>query len=272
MADRVARIAVGLYPREWRQRYAEEVLDVLDQHRVRGRTVLNLVVHAVAARFDPAYRQQRSETSIRARTFLLGAAAFVAILAVAFGGYALTFREPTGFGVAGAHDLAYTGDGRLLATTSGAQTVVLWDVADPVHPTVVSTVDGSGAAAIAFSPDGHTLATANRSGHTTLWTVNDPSHPAITTTVEADITNGAFSGVSENPVALAFGSDGSTLLVVLGNELATAWNVGDLDHVSYLGDRTRTGAGPGQFRISPDARTVVSAASGQETITIWAVR
>ena len=36
LADRLSRAVVGCYPRRWKQRYAAELLDVLDQHR-RGR-------------------------------------------------------------------------------------------------------------------------------------------------------------------------------------------------------------------------------------------
>jgi hypothetical protein len=32
-AARLSRFLVGCYPRRWRERYREEMLDVLDQHR-----------------------------------------------------------------------------------------------------------------------------------------------------------------------------------------------------------------------------------------------
>ena len=42
LADRLSRAVVGCYPRRWKQRYAAELLDVLDQHRAGPRTVLSL--------------------------------------------------------------------------------------------------------------------------------------------------------------------------------------------------------------------------------------
>ena len=42
LADRLSRAVVGCYPRRWKQRYAAEMLDVLDQHRAGPRTVLSL--------------------------------------------------------------------------------------------------------------------------------------------------------------------------------------------------------------------------------------
>ena len=38
LADRLSRAVVGCYPRRWKQRYAAELLDVLDQHRAGPRT------------------------------------------------------------------------------------------------------------------------------------------------------------------------------------------------------------------------------------------
>src|SRR5215831_16102484 len=115
VALRVARLVVRLYPRRWRQRYAEEVLDVLNQHHVRIRTVLDLTVNAVAARLDPEYRH-----SIRARFVVRGAGVLVAVLGASYGLYAVIFHEETAFGVTGAHAVAYSADGRLVATVSGA--------------------------------------------------------------------------------------------------------------------------------------------------------
>ena len=59
LAARLSRKLAGCYPRRWRQRYGEEMPDVLDQHRPTARTVLNLAVGAVSTHLDPAYRTER---------------------------------------------------------------------------------------------------------------------------------------------------------------------------------------------------------------------
>jgi capsular polysaccharide biosynthesis protein len=59
LAARLSRFLVGCYPRRWRQRYAEEMLEVLGQHRPTARTVLNLAAGAVSAHLDPAWRARR---------------------------------------------------------------------------------------------------------------------------------------------------------------------------------------------------------------------
>src|SRR5580704_8630671 len=48
-AARLSRFLVRCYPPRWRQRYAEELLGVLDQHQPTSRTVLNLWAGAVSA-------------------------------------------------------------------------------------------------------------------------------------------------------------------------------------------------------------------------------
>jgi len=58
LADRLSRAVVGWYPRRWKQRYAAELLEVLDQHRARPRTVLSLAGGALSTHLDPDYRMQ----------------------------------------------------------------------------------------------------------------------------------------------------------------------------------------------------------------------
>ncbi len=55
LAARLSRTLVGCYPRRWRQRYGEELLEVLDQHHTGMQTVLNLAASALGAHLDPAY-------------------------------------------------------------------------------------------------------------------------------------------------------------------------------------------------------------------------
>jgi uncharacterized oligopeptide transporter (OPT) family protein len=46
------------YPRRWRERYQEEMLAVLAQHTISLITLLDLLLGALDARLDPAYRTQ----------------------------------------------------------------------------------------------------------------------------------------------------------------------------------------------------------------------
>lgn len=76
-------------------------------------------------------------------------------------------------------------------------------------------------------------------------------------------------GVSGPEARLAFSSDGRTLNTVLGRVKSTRWDVTDPARCARLGaDIRRDNAGPGQFRLTPDGRAVVSAARGEDTIRV----
>jgi hypothetical protein len=54
-----------LYPLAWRQRYQEEMLALLEQHHVTWRTVVDLLLGAVEARFDPHFKTaSRSDPTV----------------------------------------------------------------------------------------------------------------------------------------------------------------------------------------------------------------
>jgi WD40 repeat protein len=59
--------------------------------------------------------------------------------------------------------VAFSPNGRTLATASNDKTTKLWDVTDPAHPALSATLTAhsGGVDGVAFSPDGRTLATAS---------------------------------------------------------------------------------------------------------------
>lgn len=118
--------------------------------------------------------------------------------------------------------VAFSPDGRTLATGNSRGTVTLWNATDPNHLTRRGsplTVPGGSLWSVAFSPDGHTLAAAGHTDNGTinLWNVTDPDHP---TAIGRPLT------VETGFVAvLAFSPDGHTLAATTDDGVATLWDL-----------------------------------------------
>ncbi len=197
LAARLSRFLVGCYPPRWRQRYAEELLEVLDQHQPTARTVLNLWDGAVSAHLDPAWRAEWHPL-IRLRRWapVLAIVAVVLLLPVGCFGYGAWQEKygspmPISDGVSG---MAFSPDGRTVAVINPALEV--WDVADRAHPKLLNYTHGDdtvGGADPAFSPDGRVLATCG--GAVTLWNVADPARFTQIAVLPADPQRGERGGV-----------------------------------------------------------------------------
>ena len=65
LAARLSRALVACYPPRWKQRYREEMLDVLDQHRASPRTVLSFA-STTSATGPAAHEALRLQQTTRA--------------------------------------------------------------------------------------------------------------------------------------------------------------------------------------------------------------
>ena len=91
LAARLSRALVACYPPRWKQRYREEMLDVLDQHQASSRTVLSLVGGALTAHLDPSYRMGRPVIKNKGvRALLIAAAGCMAVIAPVYGVFTYT--------------------------------------------------------------------------------------------------------------------------------------------------------------------------------------
>ena len=119
--------------------------------------------------------------------------------------------------------VAFSPDGRLLATASDDGTARLWDPATGEHLRTLTGHAGP-VSGVAFSPDGRLLATASRDGTARLW---DPATGEHLRTLTGHA--GAVCGV-------AFSPDGRLLATASGDGTARLWDPATGEH-----QRTLTG-------------------------------
>ncbi|WP_067008497.1 helix-turn-helix domain-containing protein [Streptomyces cellostaticus] len=162
--------------------------------------------------------------------------------------------------------VAFSPDGRTLATGAGDNTIRLWNLADPAHPVPLGrplTGHTGWVYWLQFSPDGHTLASASRDRTARLWDVRDPLHPTA--------LGRPLPGHRDFVFSVSFSRDGRTLATASHDRTVRLWDVSDPAHARALG-HPLTGAADSvaSAAFSPDGRTV--AAPGHDhMIRLWNV-
>lgn len=280
LAERLCRALVGCYPHRWRQRYAAEMLDVLDQHRAGSRTVLSLAVGALSTHLEPGYRMEirpiprlSKDAKLAVVMSVTVPAALIALVAVPAIGQ--NIRESSwhrsNSGAVGS--VAFSGDRRILAGAAGGPpwsgTSILWDVTDQARPRRLAEFEGGDPTTI--SPDGRTVATSAFGGQPALWNVTRPSHPARLAVLSAGFAGGLWGE--------AF-SPSSRLLAAASTSEVALWDVADPARPRLLrtlaaspvqtGNPGNFDLGDGDLVFSPDGRMLASA-SGTDQITLWNV-
>jgi len=152
-------------------------------------------------------------------------------------------------------DVAFSPDGRTLATASEDGTIRLWDPATGQPRRTLPTSPGEVAyTTLAFSPNGQTLASGDADGRLRLWSLT---------------TGGPVSDPQpghQGPVwALTFSPDGTALASAGYDHTVRLWDPTGHSLAPPLTGHTRPVA---SLKFSPDSRTLVSA-STDGTIRQW---
>jgi WD40 repeat protein len=149
--------------------------------------------------------------------------------------------------------VAFSPDGRTLASASDDDTVRLWDVR--THKQLAKQLTGT-VFSVAFSPDGRTLASASDAKTVRLWDVRTPRRLGQPLTGHGDLV-----------YSVAFSPDGRMLASASLDKTVRLW---DVRTHKQLGKPLR--GGPSRdVTFSPDGRTLASA-SDDKTVKLWDVR
>ena len=274
LAGRLSRALVGCYPRRWRERYREEMLDVLDQHHPTARTVASLGASAISAYLDPAWRTGRLSLP-RLRRAAVISAVVAAPLALFLGpvGYAMwqSDRWQPGAGEP-LETAAFSPHTGIMVTAFGGAndgTDMVWDVTDLSRPQRLSQFEGG--QPMALSPDGRTVATIAFHGQASLWNVADPRRPVEMTTLS--------DGDGARLWALAFSPD-NQILATARYDRIFLWDMASAARprlLRTLDAPVTSPAGDGNIPFSPQdlafspAGTILASATGTDQVTLWNV-
>jgi len=151
------------------------------------------------------------------------------------------------------YSVAFSPDGKTLASASEDGTIKLWEVS--THKLLTTfTGHSDRVTSVTFSPEGKTLALGSEDGTIKLWEVS--THKLLTT----------LTGHSDSVTSVAFSPEGKTLAVGSWEGTVSLWDRATHQHVATLS--TETISSISSVAFSPEGKTL-AVGSVDGTVSLW---